>query len=510
MRITNSIITNNTKANINLNKVEEDRINTMVASGQKISRPSDDPVIAIRALRLNSGMSTLNQYYEKNIPDASAWFKTTETALTQTDSVMTSIREQLTTGSSDDNTAEDRTNILEELSALRDQIYSSGNADYAGRTVFTGYRTGEMLTFLDDEKADYYISEPVDKDRVERFTYVSGIKDVFKDTLDATYTEQGIETKELYRIKLSYDHIKGNAEISSSSLGSSTITEKSIEGKTQEQIDLIYASAAKGSPILIKETGEIILDKEDYAKLAKADDIKISYKKETWEKGDLRPEHYFMCTGPSQIEGIPSPVEYNYNRNEVGDITGYKDQKISYEVAFNQTIEINTNAGQVFKHSIGRDIDELISITKSVVAADEKISKVNAMKNSSKYKSNPTTAEDIDYKNTVDNMLLAVTKERDLLKDKMQKAFSATNTYFADYQADLNNTISKVGSMRKRLDITLNRVSEQRQNFKELSDENINIDLTESAIDLSSAKLALEAAQMAAGKISQQSLLNFI
>ena len=81
MRITNSIMNNNTKNNININKLNEDRQNTMIATGQKITRPSDDPVIAIRALRLNSNISQSNQYYEKNIPDADAWLKITETAL---------------------------------------------------------------------------------------------------------------------------------------------------------------------------------------------------------------------------------------------------------------------------------------------------------------------------------------------------------------------------------------------------------------------------------------------
>lgn len=509
MRITNSIITNNTKANINLNKVQEDKINTKVASGQKITRPSDDPVVAIRALRLNSSLSTLNQYYEKNIPDASAWLKTTETALTQTDQVITNIREQLTTGASDDNTAEDRVNILTELSSLRDQIYASGNADYAGRTVFTGYRTGEMLTFTEYEKAEYEITEPIEIDRVEKFTYISGIQDVNKDIV-SDYAEQSVDSNQYYRIRLSYDNTEmGELSLTYKKSSSSpettiTVTGETLEGKTQAEIDALYASGSTGDPVYIADTGELIISKEMYETLSKASDISATYKKDEWEKGDLRPEHYFMCTGPSQIDGVSGTVEYNFNRDEYGNAQGYSDQKITYEVAFNQSIEINTNAGAIYKHSLGRDIDELVKITKDVVDADEKIKIVTNMKSNSDYSSNDT------YKKKVDDMLAAVTKERDLLKDKMQKAFAATGTYFSEYQQDLNDQISKVGSMRSRLEITENRVAEQRENFKELSDENINIDLTEAAIDLSSAKLALEAAQLAAGKISQQSLLNYI
>ena len=70
MRITNKIISNNSVTNINRNKILEDKINTQLATGSKINRPSDDPVVVIRALRLRTNLSQVNQYYKKNIPDA--------------------------------------------------------------------------------------------------------------------------------------------------------------------------------------------------------------------------------------------------------------------------------------------------------------------------------------------------------------------------------------------------------------------------------------------------------
>ena len=70
MRITNKIMNNNSMYNINNNKVAEDEVNTQMATGKKIARPSDDPVIAIRALRLRSTVTQLDQYYTKNAKDA--------------------------------------------------------------------------------------------------------------------------------------------------------------------------------------------------------------------------------------------------------------------------------------------------------------------------------------------------------------------------------------------------------------------------------------------------------
>ena len=54
MRITNNMIMGNTKTNINGNKINVDTLNSQMSSQKKINKPSDDPVIAIRALRLRS------------------------------------------------------------------------------------------------------------------------------------------------------------------------------------------------------------------------------------------------------------------------------------------------------------------------------------------------------------------------------------------------------------------------------------------------------------------------
>ena len=46
MRITNSMMMNTTKLNINNNKVSVDRLNTQMSTQKKITKPSDNPLIA--------------------------------------------------------------------------------------------------------------------------------------------------------------------------------------------------------------------------------------------------------------------------------------------------------------------------------------------------------------------------------------------------------------------------------------------------------------------------------
>ena len=321
-------MTANTKANINTNKVNADKLNTMTASGQKITRPSDDPVVAIRAMRLNTSLTELEQYYGKNIPDADAWFTDTETALTQTDDVLSSIREKLNQASSQENVTSNVKDILEELKQLKDQVYAIGNADSAGRTVFTGYRTGEMLTFMEQDTINYEITETFTKDDLETFKYVKGtasINDSGKAVIGTTvydgttniYNEEKVEEVTAYRIRLSYDNLdKFNSN--SITVGSTTIsvTETPISGLYQDAIDKIYTPSSGAN--FIKETGELILSKDAYDTLIQAGGISIKYEKSDWQKGDLRPEHYFMCKTPKVATDprtysatYPNGIEYN-------------------------------------------------------------------------------------------------------------------------------------------------------------------------------------------------------
>ena len=77
MRMTNKIMQNNSLYNINNTKELTDKLSTQMSTKKKITRPSDDPVIAIRALRLRSDVSQITQFYEKNAKDGASWLKVT-------------------------------------------------------------------------------------------------------------------------------------------------------------------------------------------------------------------------------------------------------------------------------------------------------------------------------------------------------------------------------------------------------------------------------------------------
>ncbi len=212
MRITNRIMQNNSLYNINNNKVSEDQLNTMMSTGKKITRPSDDPVIAIRALRLRSNVTQLSQYYEKNAKDAESWLQVTADALSTVTNVLTDCVKQATKGANMDLTLDDLSTIVTQMDALAKEYYSTGNMDYAGRYVFTGYRTDTPLSFDRTTTSAYTdINDEFNAGNIGESTRIIGkykldSSTILDDSTAATMQHEIVE-RSVGRLRLSYDNL---------------------------------------------------------------------------------------------------------------------------------------------------------------------------------------------------------------------------------------------------------------------------------------------------------------
>ena len=217
MRITNKIMNNNSMYNINNNKVAEDEVNTQMATGKKIARPSDDPVIAIRALRLRSTVTQLDQYYTKNAKDAKSWMDVTEDALSTVTDVLTDAIQQVNKGANKDLTLSDLNTIITQLNALSNEYYSTGNVDYAGRYVFTGFRTDTPLSYdkpttesfrdINDEFNAGDISSSIRTLRLFDLDAGNILDKGLGNVFENETTENDIKQLDVGRIRLSYDNL---------------------------------------------------------------------------------------------------------------------------------------------------------------------------------------------------------------------------------------------------------------------------------------------------------------
>lgn len=239
MRVTNSMIVKRSKTNINTNRAKVDYTNNQMSSQKKITKPSDNPIIAIRSLRLRSTLSTITQYYENNIPDTNSWMKATETALVNMKDILKDAYEKVVYGSTDSLNSENRKTIYKDLQSLQDQIYCEGNSDYAGRTIFTGYKTNQMLTFTDPAEANdahYDITENFTYKDIEQKKYYVNSFDAAEDMKNADPKLFKEET--LNRVRLAYDGVTKDGTSLSISYKDGNSTVNTVISQSNQTIGL--------------------------------------------------------------------------------------------------------------------------------------------------------------------------------------------------------------------------------------------------------------------------------
>ena len=213
MRITTKMMQNRSLNNLNTNKTLQEKLTTQLSTMKKITRPSDDPVIAIRSLKLNSTLNKIDQYYEKNSNDAQSWLELTESAIKTTNSILEDMSGYITQCAQGSLTAEERAAILQNLANYQHEIYSTGNATSAGRNIFTGYRTDTPLTFLKDKTERYSITEQRDNSYIDTITHtvIGDMANInagnFNTASYSAYTEYQVKSYDVARIRLAYNNL---------------------------------------------------------------------------------------------------------------------------------------------------------------------------------------------------------------------------------------------------------------------------------------------------------------
>lgn len=577
MRVTTKMLNNNMMANISKNKSRLNTLNEQYTTGQKIQRPSDDPIIAVRTLKLRQTMTEINQYVEKNIPDAMSWMDITTSALDSMDSIMTSMYGYLNQGATDVLATSERKTVAENLEQLKGQLYSEGNANYSGRYVFTGYKTDTSLTFQNKEiNLDYRIKENFDLTAVDEVSKVMGFYSL--DDYDAEKAEDAIKKGKfnntpvetiVNKIQLGYNNLKAGFEnIENNKLQASeshwetdvagnnnlvtnfkplmdangnelvmpditvnitdkkgntktlqemgiTLIQKSVNDRDAYDLEAVSSVLQKAeddgfndiSPgdknlvgrtqlnpnkvaIFIPETGEIILSNDAHNTLRINEaKIEVEYSKDVFEAGDVRPEHYYTCTSTDK------------DTNKVINYT-YEKQNIDYEINFGQKMTVNTNISDVVGNNFARTIDNVLAIVNEVSDLEKQISDAEKFLSSQDI----TNAQ----KEALTSLKTQLETQLTIKNKMMTNSFEEALDKMKGYQSKVNTANANLGSRYSRLEMVEERLTGQYSEYEELLSENIDVDLVETYVNLTSANSVYESSLSTSAKIAKNSLLDFI
>ncbi|MFA9464530.1 MAG: hypothetical protein ACERKN_09605 [Velocimicrobium sp.] len=532
MRITNQMMTTNMLNNINRNKKNVDTLGYQYATQQKIEKPSDDPVVAVRSLKYRTQITELEQYLGKNIPDAKNWMDTAESAMKSVNSVLEYMSSYCNNGATDTLETSDRNSIIETLKQYKDQIYSDANADYAGRYLFTGFRTDTPLLYdkaaLTQQEANntiYTIKENLSFSDVTSKTYVKGGASYAPGTAGDVYAQNAASTATASRLKLSYTNLDKGPDstvtqgannftrktgiqsitltnpsnpadtITVDDTGTSgyTLTTMSLTDGTQGKC---YSPSAK-EIIFIPETGELVFGSDAYAIARKNSDYSVAYTKTKFEEDDIMPQHYFECS-TSEIVIDSSNGSY---KNETCGYSNPDSQKIDYEINFSQKLTVNTLAKDAVSTTIGTKVDEIVRAVNDVYDIKDKISEVEKL---------ITTETNETELSNLKELKSQLETEQTLKKSILRESFSSGMTMAQEAQDMLNVALANHGSRYKRLQLTESRLKDQKTSFTALLDDNDKVELEDSVINYKQAQVVYDASLSCASTVISKTLLDYL
>lgn len=518
MRVTRKMMNDNSVYNINANKEYMDKVNTQMATQKKFVDPSDDPITAVRALRFRSNLSEVTQYLGRNVSDAVSWTESTQTSIDSAKEIMRSLKAEYTSAANGTNESKDQRIYYENMKNLVDEYFSLGNASSEDRHLFTGYRTQDSLTFtaadfearqteVKDGKFSYVnITETMSKDDIESHTFTSrtgsgaygsiGVTDAeiaSPDTSDVNETQ--IQNVQVYRIRLSYKEL--DAGISHSLQGIDFVPvdqdyqiplHTDSNGNLVPEAGKIYYNKNDGSLIFGEQTRDQLLS------LMKANNgtVEFGYNKSTWHVGDVKPEYYFDCVDIGLNTSTPPDTSKYITYND-------HQQAMNYHMGDSQDIKVNANACDVFTLDARRDLDEIYDLLNRLDSAQSKVDRLKNMQDSGT--GDPQKVSDL---------LAAATKELEYAQKRVNEAFSRGMTRAEAYFDFVNLAGTTMGTTVKRLELIKTRLTEDKTTVQTQTSNNENIDLSVLTVDLSEATLSYSAALQVTGKISQQTLVNYI
>ncbi|MGI5922254.1 MAG: flagellar hook-associated protein FlgL [Syntrophomonadaceae bacterium] len=153
MRITNNMMVNCLRRNLNTNMLEMDKWQRQLSSGRKLNRPSDDPAGLVKSLRLRTNMNENEQYLE-NIGEALNYMETTDAALNNINQILQRVRELTVKAANGTNDTDAHKAIAVEIRELNDQLKMIANTTYGTKHVFAGRNVTEQPCQGDEWKGN--------------------------------------------------------------------------------------------------------------------------------------------------------------------------------------------------------------------------------------------------------------------------------------------------------------------------------------------------------------------
>jgi flagellar hook-associated protein 3 FlgL len=478
---------------MNRNSTRLDALFMQITSGKVIQNPSDNPIVASRALRFRTNVTEIEQF-SRNVDQAISWMGVSEQSLQNMTNIFTTQRsELLVQGASSTYTYQNRQTITRVVELLFQQTHTELNGTFAGRYLFSGFRTDEppiitennLTTVTPTNNISFNISkniERIDINDAGALFWRDPNSTPEANQLVTVATREWLERPD--RVEADWESytnlvtVPGNLNIMRLPYNATadrtmtpptltvpgtpptalTVVSRSITGAVNPYVPVA------GEVTFIPETGELIIP----------DDLLNSFNNGVTAN--------YTINGVYQGELNPV-IFFDTRRIHNGETIDFRqaDQEIKFEVGTNVRLTINTQAREAYPWQLFADMQSLIHWANNVQTSPIP----------------PATAEQ-------------VARETAFFSEMLHTKFTNTMARMDIHMQTTTTEYAALGSRMERMEMIENRLLENRDTFRALRDQNENIDYLEILMQLNAAEAVFQAAMQVGARISQLSLVNYI
>jgi len=495
------MMSNRMMLNLTRNMNRMDNLANQLASGKRITFPSDDPILAARALKFRTSLRETQQYM-RNVGQGLSWMGATDAAFIGVTEVVTNMRNNFNSAINADKQLQERQAIINTISQMKAQLGSFMNTPYAGRYVFSGFRTNHPPIFEVDQPDLVFAVE-----QHFRFADMETTNVIQRDSsnpLNAVQLREGVRI-----IKLAY---AGNIPEIEVSLAGWTGNLVPFNAANAHIADLTAYDPDPDDIHFIEATGELILG-SNVANLLQSNEMNVRFVREGFTAGELNPKIYFNSFDISESTSTSADaldvfgytaqdlIDYNiaHFHNDIGSIT---DQRLEFEFSFNTRIPINTLARNVVTDKLHADLRELIRFVNSM---EGMLSNPQALEQAIRNAEPNWTDEQVQAALTQQ-----IAAENSQINTAMQNRFNSMLARIDTHYQQISRQEADHGSRMQRLDMIRLRLEEDQLNFRELISDNEDADLAEVATFMAMARAAYEASLRVGASVLQLTLADFI
>ncbi|PLT35708.1 flagellar hook-associated protein FlgL [Bacillus sp. V5-8f] len=144
MRITQGMLASNSLRNLTKSYAQMGKYQDQLATNKKITKPSDDPVVAMKGMYYRSNLSEVEQY-KRNLSELYLWMENSEAGVDQAQQGLQRLRELMVQANNGTLTTQDQSAIAREVEQIKEDLAKVANTKVGGRYIFHGTDVGNPV-----------------------------------------------------------------------------------------------------------------------------------------------------------------------------------------------------------------------------------------------------------------------------------------------------------------------------------------------------------------------------